>query len=84
MNKNLAEVIIADFRLPGNINGTETITLIENVTGRIIPAIIVTGETNIDEVRNLCNFRFEVLRKPIKPAKLRRLINNCLTLPLTV
>jgi len=84
VNKNLADVIIADFRLPGNINGTETITLIENVTGRIIPAIIVTGETNIDEVRNLCNFRFEVLRKPIKPAKLRRLINNCLTLPLTV
>ena len=77
IDNNLVDVIIADFRLPGHIDGTTTIKLIEEVTSRIIPAIIVTGESNIDQIRELCNFRFEVLRKPIRPAKLRRLINNC-------
>lgn len=72
----LPNIIIADYRLPGKLDGAEAITQIELALGRAIPSIILTGESEIDKIQEVSNLGYLVLRKPVRPGKLRSLINH--------
>lgn len=73
------DIILCDYNLGGVYSGIDVIKQIRSLSGdRIIPAIVLTGETGA-EVRQLSEgITSHVLYKPVAPAKLRALIQSVL------
>jgi DNA-binding NtrC family response regulator len=59
-----ADVYISDFRLPGT-NGIALLEAIEQIAGRPIKAILMTGETSPDRIEAAQSARWPVLFKPV-------------------
>ena len=72
-------IILADYRLPGEQNGVHVATALQLAAGHAIPVIVVTGESELGELREISELGYTVLRKPVRPAKLRSLINHYLS-----
>ena len=81
MTKNNAikpDIIVSDYQLGEDEYGDHTIEKIRSFFGENIPAIIITGVGDQDIIRQLKEKGFKVLSKPVKPAKLRALMNHLL------
>jgi len=74
----LPEVIIADYRLRDGKTGVEAVERLKASHGRNIPAIIITGDTAPDRLREAQASGYYLLHKPIAPAKLRALLSRIL------
>jgi len=70
------DVIVSDYRLPGDTDGIEVITRLRQRFGRDIPAILVTGDTAPDTILRISQADFPLLYKPLRPAKLRALLTH--------
>lgn len=73
------DVILTDFRLSEMETGADAITAIRTHYDRCIPAIVVTGDlarpsAALDGLRQV-----RLLHKPVKPARLRRTLNELLS-----
>lgn len=68
--------IIADYRLRENKTGIETIRTLYEEYKKEIPALIVTGDIAAENLREVNDSGFQVLHKPVAPAKLRAFIRN--------
>lgn len=75
------DIVLADYRLPGGQDGLKVATALQLATGKPIPTIIVTGESDTHELREIADLGYLVIRKPVRPAKLRSLINHYLSQP---
>jgi CheY-like chemotaxis protein len=73
------DIVVADFRLPGELDGVEVVNRIQLVVGGAIPAIIITGEAMTEEIREISDLGHRVLAKPVRPAKLRALFRHLLS-----
>ncbi len=69
------DIIITDYRMPGNINGSELIKLVQQQVGNI-PGIILTGDTGEDVIAEIKTAKQVRLTKPLKPAQLRIAISH--------
>lgn len=72
------DLIISDYRLRGDSVGTETILAIQRLLGRAVPAVIVTGDTAAQRVRDAYRTGFVLLHKPIRPGELRAVLGKLL------
>ncbi|VAX11602.1 hypothetical protein MNBD_GAMMA25-1964 [hydrothermal vent metagenome] len=72
------DVIISDYRLRENKTGVEAIEFIQQKTQLTFPAIIVTGDTAADRLREARDSGYHLLHKPVSPAKLRSLLSYLL------
>jgi len=72
----LPAVILADHRLPGEVNGVEVAKQVASTLGADIPTIIVTGDVDENHIRDIREQGYLVLCKPVRPAKLRAAISN--------
>lgn len=72
----IPDVIVSDYRLPGDTDGIEVITRLRQKFGRDIPAILVTGDTAPDTILRISQAGFPLLHKPLRPAKLRALLTH--------
>lgn len=70
----IPNIVVADYRLPGKLDGVEAIQHIQMTLQIAIPAI--TGESDISAIREIEQMGYMILRKPVRPAKLRRLISH--------
>lgn len=70
------DIIIADQHLDNNEKGTSVVRVIRQLTGRRIPAIIVTAAPSERLWKMADQGRLEVMRKPVKPAQLRALLSH--------
>jgi len=70
------DVILADNRLPGGVNGTEVAVRVQQFFDIDIPAVIVTGDVEQSHVKSITEKGFPVMLKPIQPAKLRAIISH--------
>jgi len=73
------EVIIADYRLRNSKTGVEAIETLHAKYGRDIPAIIITGDTAPDRLREAEASGYHLLHKPLAPARLRALLSYVLS-----
>lgn len=64
------DAIVTDFRLPGGRNGAECIELLRAHFEAPIPAVIVTGESNLVRIRDVMPPDTVLLQKPFDPAEL--------------
>lgn len=72
----IPELIISDFRLDGSCNGIEVIRSLRAWQGTEIPAVLVTGDTGPDTLRQAQEEGLPLLHKPVRPARLRALLNR--------
>jgi signal transduction histidine kinase/ActR/RegA family two-component response regulator len=70
------DIVLADYRLPGRLDGVEAIQRIQLALRMPVPGIIITGESDITAIREIEKMGYMILRKPVRPAKLRRLIGH--------
>ncbi len=70
------DVVIADFRLPGKVNGMEAIGEVRALAGGRLPAIVITGDVESLDLAELAEQDIKALFKPLRPAKLRALLAN--------
>jgi len=67
---------ICDFRLQDNVTGVDVLKLINARLGRKIPALLVTGDTAPERIKEAHTSGYALLHKPIRPAKLRTAVNR--------
>ncbi|MEH6569989.1 MAG: hybrid sensor histidine kinase/response regulator [Halioglobus sp.] len=70
------DAIICDYRLRDHRNGLDVIAAINSACQTNIPAVVVTGETQKDLLRELSESGHQVLHKPVAPAKLRAFLRS--------
>lgn len=70
------DLIIADQHLNDNERGTSIIRIVRQLTGRRIPAIVVTADPSERLWKMADQGRLEVMQKPVKPAQLRALMTH--------
>ncbi len=72
------DVIIADYRLKDGQTGVAAIRSIQGEFGQAIPAILVTGDTGAERLREAAASGLPILHKPVNGGQLRDLLLRCL------
>lgn len=72
------DLVLADYRLRGHRTGLEAIAAIRERTGRDLPAIVITGDTAADRLRNVHAGGTALLHKPVVPGELHAAIGALL------
>ncbi|HLN22956.1 MAG TPA: PAS domain S-box protein, partial [Patescibacteria group bacterium] len=68
------DLIVADYRLRAGRNGAEAIRHIRRIFDRAIPAIIITGDTAPERIREARTHGLDILHKPVQPMALKAVI----------
>ncbi|MFC1673630.1 ATP-binding protein [Pseudomonadota bacterium] len=63
-------MVIADYRLETSLTGRDAVELIREVLGQEIPAIIITGDTAPERLREAKQSGLPILHKPVQPEEL--------------
>lgn len=72
------DVIISDFRLAEVSNGATAIAQVRATIQKNIPALLVTGDTSAQRLREAAATGIPLLHKPATPEQLRRWLANAL------
>lgn len=70
------DLILCDYRLPGEENGIDVIRRLQAEFNEDIPAVLITGDTAPDRLQEAHDSGFVVLAKPVANSKLRATIGN--------
>jgi two-component system, sensor histidine kinase len=76
--QRLPDLIVSDYRLRDNENGIQVVEALRTEFNVDIPALLVTGDTGPDRLRDAEASGLPILHKPLNPARLRTLIANLL------
>lgn len=72
----LPDLILTDYRLPGEVDGLEAVRRLRDAAALPLPAVLITGDV-ADEVEPLARAaEVRLLRKPVKPEELRQLVQR--------
>ena len=72
------DMILSDYRLRENTTGIDAILALHNQCKKNIPAIILTGDTDPERLKEAKASGFKLLHKPVSSAKLRSLMGYLL------
>ena len=72
------DVLLVDYRLPGGVTGPRAIEQIGKRLGRAMPAVLITGDTAPERLREATASGLLLLHKPLEPDTLLRALNRCL------
>jgi len=72
------DMILTDYRLRENQTGLDAIKSIHQLCNKTIPAIILTGDTDPQRLREAKDSGFKLLHKPVSSSKLRSLMSYLL------
>jgi signal transduction histidine kinase len=65
------DLVIVDYRLRQHASGIETIGKLHQRIGKPVPALVITGDTAPDRLREAQESGYPLLHKPVLPARLR-------------
>jgi CheY-like chemotaxis protein len=74
--RSAPQMVIADYRLPGDRNGLDTIVALRTQVGKDIPASIITGDLSGDIQARTKRAGVHFLHKPIQPKELSNLVRD--------
>jgi len=72
------ELLIVDYRLEGRFSGLEAVAILQKDLRRYVPALVITGDTAPDRLREAEASGYPLLHKPVQPAKLRSALHHLL------
>jgi two-component system CheB/CheR fusion protein len=75
------DVIVADYNLPGGMNGLQAIAGLREILQREIPAVIMTGDISTVTSQSIAPTSCIQLNKPVKSDDLTNLIQRLLAAP---
>ena len=70
------DMILSDWRLRGQENGLEAVRAVRAISGEGTPAVLITGETSPELLKQAHEAGLVVLHKPLQPRQLIRLIKH--------
>lgn len=73
-NGAMPSAVVADFRLPGGVDGLEAIRMLRDALGHEIPTVLVTGDVTDDVEPRARAMGVQLLRKPVKPDDLTAIL----------
>jgi two-component system CheB/CheR fusion protein len=76
------DLVLADYNLPGGMNGVEVAQKLRERLNRQIPFIIVTGDISTDALRNIALHDCVQFNKPVKLRELAQAIDKLLSKPI--
>ncbi len=74
------ELLVVDYRLQGRFSGLEAVAILQKALQRYVPALVITGDTAPDRLREAEASGYPLLHKPVQPAKLRSALHHLLHL----
>jgi two-component system CheB/CheR fusion protein len=69
-------ILVVDRNLPGGMTGVELLGHVRARVSRTLPAIVLTGDTSVETMREITECGAVYLRKPVEPNRLLRLIEQ--------
>lgn len=72
----IPDFVIADLRLRGEDTGIEAIRQLRAELGDSIPAVLISGDTAIEQLRKVSAAGLTIMHKPLKAIRLRALLNH--------
>lgn len=72
------DILVSDYRLPGNRNGLDIIAELRRRFGEDLPALLLSGDTGPETLRSATDQGIPLLHKPVRPAKLRAALAHML------
>jgi CheY-like chemotaxis protein len=72
----MPDLIVADYRLQGDENGIDVVARLREEFNSQVPALLITGDTGMEQLREAEESGLHVLHKPLNPSRLRALIAN--------
>jgi signal transduction histidine kinase len=75
-DSRLPDMLIVDYRLRRHASGIETIERLHQLARHRIPALVVTGDTAPDRLREAQESGYPLLHKPVRPAQLRAVMRK--------
>lgn len=72
------QVILSDYRLRDDSNGVDAIAAIRESLEKKLPAVIITGDTSPQRLKEVKESGFELLHKPVSPDELYQTLNKLL------
>jgi two-component system, sensor histidine kinase len=75
------DALVVDYQLDRGTSGLDAIAHLSAAFGRSIPAIIVTGDTQPERLREASDIGYPLLHKPLAPMRLRAALSAALTRP---
>ncbi|MFK7857418.1 MAG: hybrid sensor histidine kinase/response regulator [Granulosicoccus sp.] len=77
----IPDIIISDYRLADNLNGVDAVEAIRESCELSIPAIVVTGDTSPERLKQVKETGLQLLHKPVRPDELHdvmeRILKDC-------
>lgn len=66
------DMVISDYRLRDEVTGSQAIAALRALLGRPLPALLITGDTAPERLRDAHASGISLLHKPVKPNELRK------------
>jgi DNA-binding NtrC family response regulator len=73
------DAFLVDYRLREGVSGISVIQDLQARFGTDIPAVIITGETAPDSLREVSGSGYQQIHKPLAPARLYQLLSELIT-----
>ena len=70
------DLIISDLRLHGSWTGVQALDGLRERFGAAIPCILITGETDLEQLKLVKDSGYALLQKPVRPIRLRSAIQQ--------
>jgi signal transduction histidine kinase len=70
------DLLIVDYRLRHHASGIDTIGRLSALAKTAVPALVITGDTAPDRLREAQESGYPLLHKPVKPAQLRSVMRH--------
>ena len=74
------DMIISDYRLREQRTGIEAIATLRELLGEALPALLITGDTGPERLREALASGIPLLHKPVSPSQLYRGLDSLLSL----
>lgn len=74
--QRMPDLIVSDYRLKDGENGIDVVARLREEFNAQVPALLITGDTGIEQLREAEESGLHVLHKPLNPSRLRALIAN--------
>jgi signal transduction histidine kinase/CheY-like chemotaxis protein len=75
----VVDVLVVDYRLAGTETGAEVIEQVRRALGRTVPAVMITGDTAADDLKQLRSYQLKVIHKPVSSYELIATVQALLT-----
>lgn len=74
--QRMPDLIVSDYRLKDGENGIDVVARLREEFNAQVPALLITGDTGPEQLREAEESGLHVLHKPLNPSRLRSLIAN--------